>query len=717
MPIVQCPSCGKKLNLRDPQPGKKLRCPGCSEIFSPGTAAKSAAKKKRPAPVEDFDDEPAPARSKKSSGGKKASGKGGKKSGPSSGSSKSKAPLFIGVGILGIALAGGLAWMLMEPGSDPAGNAPSAPAPGDMAATNVGESGATGHGTESGHQAPQAAADTSGHGAAAAPGAPATPSATAGASGSGTPISLNFLPEGTEAVVHLDVAKLLSGPIGQILQNPMVVAELQKVKQETGFGPEDVRSLTIGIGGISEAARKGAGAPKTDPPVNVVIRSNVAMDLAKLQTAVSGSQVVNQDSLSLLKIPGPQPVMLWLADANTAVVSTEDVIRPLAAAGSPGKAPTTSIDASLLASDSGIHFAMMPSDPDQVFRKTPLPETNAPAKQSFLNFGKVAQQSISGLSIDFDLTNDLVLRGGIKCRDASAAASTTSALQQLLADAQQMQNSPPAGGQLPGPLAMAMSGGSEVLKSVTTETQGDTTRFSLTAANAGQQLTMMVPLMLPAITQARTAARRTQGKNNLKMLALAMRNFHDAYKRFPNAASKSADGQKLLSWRVHLLPFLGQEELYKRFALDEPWDSATNRPLVDQMPAFYQSPSVSTEPGKTAYLVPVAAGTLFEDSTGRAFRDITDGSSNTILIVEAAASRSVFWTQPDDLAVNLDRPGDGLGEGPSNSFLAVFADGSVHAVSTLADSGTLRALMTRGGGEVIDPQAWQDSPGSGGPGF
>lgn len=104
----------------------------------------------------------------------------------------------------------------------------------------------------------------------------------------------------------------------------------------------------------------------------------------------------------------------------------------------------------------------------------------------------------------------------------------------------------------------------------------------------------LLTTLTPPVEAARNKARRMQSSNNLKQMAIAMHNFHDTRKSFPAVGNADASGKLLLSWRVHLLPYVDQMELYKQFHLDEPWDSHHNRTLIDKMPAVYECPGLGT---------------------------------------------------------------------------------------------------------------------------
>ncbi|HWG42742.1 MAG TPA: sigma-70 family RNA polymerase sigma factor [Gemmataceae bacterium] len=96
---------------------------------------------------------------------------------------------------------------------------------------------------------------------------------------------------------------------------------------------------------------------------------------------------------------------------------------------------------------------------------------------------------------------------------------------------------------------------------------------------------------------------------NLKKLALAMHNYSDTYNRLPAPAIYDKKGKALLSWRVELLPFMEEQELYLQFKRDEPWDSLHNKKLLSKMPKLYAPPGIETRrPNSTYYQVFVSAG-------------------------------------------------------------------------------------------------------------
>lgn len=190
----------------------------------------------------------------------------------------------------------------------------------------------------------------------------------------------------------------------------------------------------------------------------------------------------------------------------------------------------------------------------------------------------------------------------------------------------------------------------------------------------------------------------------LRQLGLAMHGYHDTNGHFPNAVSFDKQGKKtLLSWRVHLLPYLQEGNLYAQFKLNERWDNEHNRKLIARMPRIYQSANPKlTAAGKTRLAAPSGEGTLFPaKNQPLRISEIPDGTSNTIMLVEADDAHAVVWTKPDDLEIDLKKPLAGLAIRPPGAFLALLADGSVRFLREEIDPKTVAALFTRAGGEMV----------------
>ncbi|HLW66230.1 MAG TPA: DUF1559 domain-containing protein, partial [Gemmataceae bacterium] len=208
-------------------------------------------------------------------------------------------------------------------------------------------------------------------------------------------------------------------------------------------------------------------------------------------------------------------------------------------------------------------------------------------------------------------------------------------------------------------------------------------------------------------------AERKQHVNNLKQVVLAMHNYADTHgghlpgrAGFGGKEAKLEFGKKpLLSWRVYLLPFVEQGNLFQQFHLDEPWDSEHNKKFIAQIPPVYQSDNAKLSmEGKTRIVGPVGKNMAFEPSGEGLIMpgDFPDGTANTIMLVEAAEANAVIWTKPDDLEIDLKDPKKGLIDPDAASFLTGFADGSAHRIPKKIDNKMLLYLFWRNDGNVIN---------------
>jgi hypothetical protein len=197
----------------------------------------------------------------------------------------------------------------------------------------------------------------------------------------------------------------------------------------------------------------------------------------------------------------------------------------------------------------------------------------------------------------------------------------------------------------------------------------------------------------------------SESASNIHRLAFAMLQYGDNFVRMP-----PADLNGRHSWRILLLPYLDQKRLLDEFKLDESWDSQENLRLLPRMPQVYATAKRlghHPEPFQTYYHVFVGSGAAFEkDRTMVPVASFVDGTSNTILIIEGG--QPAPWTKPEDIPYSPDKPLPELATVWGSGFFVAMADGSVRFVNKTINEKTLRAAITRAGGEVLGPD-WDTS--------
>ncbi|QDU37513.1 hypothetical protein Mal4_18270 [Maioricimonas rarisocia] len=237
----------------------------------------------------------------------------------------------------------------------------------------------------------------------------------------------------------------------------------------------------------------------------------------------------------------------------------------------------------------------------------------------------------------------------------------------------------------------------------------------------------LVALLLPAVQQARTAARRSQSRNNMKQIGLAMHNYHDTFKHFPPGAHPNDDleVEERLSWLADILPFIEQAALYEQTDFDKAWDANGNAIVAGTViPAYinpqHPGPHVTEDGRAVTHYVGMAgvgedgptlpaghprAGVFAYDRATR-FRDITDGTSNTIAVSEASgitgpwsrAGKSTIRPLTEQPYVNGP---DGLGKAFRGGMNVLMCDGSVRFVSENIDPTVMENLVKMADGNVL----------------
>jgi hypothetical protein len=254
-------------------------------------------------------------------------------------------------------------------------------------------------------------------------------------------------------------------------------------------------------------------------------------------------------------------------------------------------------------------------------------------------------------------------------------------------------------------------------------------KFPLTFQSEEELASFLETYTPPPPSPETPRGKKAIDQNNLRMLALAFHNYSDATRFLPSSStSEDGTGRPMHSWRVTLLPYMEQSELYNKIRLDEPWDSGYNRQFHTQMPDSFRNPYLTDEQsgkGLTNYVaivgtlprvIPLYANpnspygeAIFRGpNSWDTFARIVDGTSNTILF--AQRSTPVCWMDPTgDVPIKIAVQGIGLKNGlggveGADGINLVFADGSVHFAPNMGPNPMLEAALTCNGGESV---AWE----------
>ncbi len=737
--IIQCPGCSVKLAISDASKlGKKIKCSKCSEVFVAKAAASGGAKAKptKPAPAvkpkkSDDDDEfnfddmemedksaaedeesevEAPV-SKSKAGGKKTTAKGKGKGKGKARSGGNQLPLIIGgsVSVL-LLVAVGVYFMFF-------GQEPPAPAAPEQPVAQQ----------------------------------PAVPAPPAN-SPNDRILALKWLPQDSELIIHLKVADVWQAPLLKgLLAAPQVANGVAQIQQMTGLTPGDLESVTIGVRNLQQlqgAASMMAfgGPPPTDAALLAIVRSKKPVEVSKIQQLIvqsvpgQAAKLLDRNGKQYVELvppsPGPasnpgsgpgqslgpppgasgggKPMGAWFADASTLILGPREELF-----GAMDRGETVTPRNEYRVVDASPHLLFVVAPKDRSMFSQPVgaaPTVTAPGEA---DYQKVLQETLQAVSFGASITGGVRLQTSLVCADSAGAAKLKPEMEKLMALAKSQFAAKKA--TLP-PLAAELV--EMLVNSVQVTEQGQSVRVAANIADSAQPKLEQLPATLMGmmafsgspfggganpLAAAQNAAGEAQARNNLKQIALAMHNYHDTTLSFPPAFSVDAEGKPLLSWRVHILPFLGAAELHKQFHLNEPWDSEHNLTLVSKMPAVFASSDdlELTSQGQTRFVVPIGAGMAFEGKDGIKLRDFLDGTSNTFIAVEVAADAAVTWTKSEDLAIDVNEPFRNLGGSRGDHFLAAIADGTVRPITDSMAAETLKALFTRKSGESLPPDVFR----------
>jgi type II secretory pathway pseudopilin PulG len=208
-------------------------------------------------------------------------------------------------------------------------------------------------------------------------------------------------------------------------------------------------------------------------------------------------------------------------------------------------------------------------------------------------------------------------------------------------------------------------------------------------------IALLLALMLPAMRSAGPAARRTQCKNNLRNIALALLNYESTYHALPPAYTLDAQGNRLHSWRTLILPFLDEQRLYKKIDLSKAWNDPANAEAFKTTVSAYHCLAADCAANQTTYLAVVASNSCLRPTQPRLLSEITVEPGKALLVIEVESQHAVDWMAPVDADEELV-----LGFGPKTQFphgegtSAAFLDGTVQLLGADMPVTERRALIS-----------------------
>lgn len=149
-------------------------------------------------------------------------------------------------------------------------------------------------------------------------------------------------------------------------------------------------------------------------------------------------------------------------------------------------------------------------------------------------------------------------------------------------------------------------------------------------------------------------------QNNLKSIALALREYNELHGQLPPAYTRDANGQPAHSWRIFILPQLGEEALFASYRFDEPWNGPNNRLLADQMPSVFRcdgyhhhlehlDAEFEGDDLFTPYVVPAGPDTLLRPDESISLDSLDTVEGDWILVAEMVGNGR-HWMSPENVS-------------------------------------------------------------------
>jgi hypothetical protein len=503
-------------------------------------------------------------------------------------------------------------------------------------------------------------------------------------------IDLTYVQPDSFAVAVLHPRAFFVAPELELFPREIITAAVMK---ETGIDPATIERAVISFANLQ---------PPREPTFAIAAYFSQPLDPTKALAPIKGRAKESKLGDKTYWVDGATRLSFTMPDSRTLVVAPEPVLRQLLT----GKAADTPTAQLLKRTDFSAHSVSVVSLDAIRNQINALVAQAPPLPPQFQQFLKIPEL-VSSLEIRAQFGGSPDFEWIFHARDEQSAVQLERLINQgvamgkemfLAQMSQQFKGDDPvekATAQYMRRLAEHFAGMVKPARS------GARVTFAVDTQGGWAMAGILVSLLLPAVQAAREAARRTQSINNMRQISLGILTYENAHRTYPPRAIFDKQGKPLLSWRVAILPYLEENNLSREFRLDEPWDSEHNKKLIAKMPAIYGNPNLPI-PGKTTYLAPVDGDAILASDKGTRIRDVVDGTSQTVLLLEVDADRAIEWTRPDDYEVDPKQPLAGVGHlRAGGMFSAAFADGSVRSLSAAMDPQTFLSLVKKSDGRAV----------------
>ena len=486
-----------------------------------------------------------------------------------------------------------------------------------------------------------------------------------------------------------------------------VEALLKTAREQAGLDVENLESVTFVIGFDEEVHLAPADDEEAqrrlrpDDMFSMVMRFHAPPEQANiLDTMFTGNEPAEHEGKKYHKSKNRYSPSAWFPDEKTLVIANDARLLSLMEAGGMGmgslrhhlRRSDPSADGALVFSmDTGRPWFKMVFDREEI----PLPMRPILELPTHLDVAVVTA----------DLSRDEPAQMLALAVDEKSAKYLTSVTGEFVKTLQSMldDNREEIANNAPSPRigANMVDLCDRFLKGLKLEQEGRKIRGTLHAEGG---MVAAAEMVVELFAQQQRQSEMWQRYSRLHTLAQGLAQYREEKKEYPAAAIRDDQGRPLLSWRVQLLPQIGEKELYEQFKLDEPWDSDHNKKLLDKMPKLF---AYNAEAGETTtrLLAVTGKGTLFSGDEPLAKDKVTDAHSSTVAIVEVPEQLAVPWTKPVDFLADekaLTQLTSG-GDEYDTHFLVITADGDVQQLKKhKLTEDAVKAMFSIAGGEEIE---------------